>query len=224
MRLLIVEDDTPLRILIARGLREGGHTVDGLPDGRTVRAYLEAAPYDAMVLDVNLPVVDGFQLLRSLRSEGVRTPVLLLTARDDVADIITGLDAGADDYVSKPFAFAELEARLRSIVRRPRTWRESLLRVGDIEMDVASRRVTRGEREIELTAKEGAFLEILMRHAHQTVTRRTLEERLWDMEKERGSNVLDVYARRLRTRLCVGDETQVLHTVRGIGYRLGPVE
>lgn len=224
MRLLIVEDDTPLRLLIVRGLREGGHTVDGLSDGRTIRYYLESAPYDAMVLDVNLPFVDGFELLRSLRSEGVRTPALLLTARDAVTDIITGLDAGADDYLPKPFAFAELEARLRAVARRPRTWRESCLRAGDIEMDVASRRVTRGHRDVELTAKEGAFLEILMRHVHQTVARSTLERRLWDMEKDRGSNVLDVYARRLRAKLTVDGEAQVLRTVRGIGYRLEPGE
>lgn len=224
MRLLIVEDDTPLRVLIMRGLREGGHTVDGLPDGRSARAYLDAAQYDAMVLDVNLPLVDGFTLLRSLRAEGLRTPVLLLTARDDVSDIITGLDAGADDYVSKPFAFAELEARLRSIVRRPRTWRENVLRAGDIEMNVVSRCVTRAGRELELTAKESAFLEILMRNANKTVTRRTLEEQLWDLAKERASNVLDVYARRLRSKLSMGSEVQVLHTVRGIGYRLGPIE
>lgn len=224
MRLLIVEDDTPLRVLVERGLREGGHTVDGLPDGRSVRAYLEAAQYDAIVLDVNLPVIDGFALLRSLRSEGVRTPVLLLTARDDITDIITGLDAGADDYVSKPFAFAELEARLRSVVRRPRTWREDLLRVGDVEMNVVSRRVARGGREVELTAKESAFLEILMRNAHKTVTRRTLEEQLWDLTKERASNVLDVYARRLRSKLSVDREPQILRTIRGVGYRLDPIE
>ncbi len=224
MRLLIVEDDDPLRELLARGLREGGHTVDALSDGRTMRAYLDATPYDAIVLDVNMPFVDGFQLLRGLRAEGVRTPALLLTARDGVADIITGLDAGADDYLRKPFVFAELEARLRSVVRRPPTWRENLLRAGDIEMDVATRRVERAGREIVLTAKEGAFLEILMRHVHQTVMRRTIEEQLWDLEKERTSNVLDVYARRLRAKLSEGGETQVIHTVRGIGYRLDALE
>lgn len=220
MRLLIVEDDAPLRALLVRGLREDGHAVDALPDGTAFRSYVEATRYDALILDVNLPQIDGITLLRSLPARGERMPVLLLTARDSVTDIIGGLDAGADDYLCKPFAFAVLEARLRAIVRRPPTWSDTLLRVGDIEMDVLSKQVRRGERVLTLTAKESGFLELLVRHPGQTVTRRMLEEHLWDVESERESNVLDVYARRLRLKLSAGGEPQVLQTVRGMGYRL----
>jgi DNA-binding response OmpR family regulator len=220
VRLLIIEDDTPLRELLVRGLREDGHVVDALPDGRLCRSYLAATTYDALLLDINLPHGDGLALLRALRAAGERMSVILLTARDSVEDVIAGLDAGADDYVRKPFAFGELEARLRSVVRRPQTLFPDTLSVGDLAFDVASRRARRGEREIVLTAKESALLELLMRHQGQTVTRRAIEERLWNLESDRGSNVLDVYARRLRVKLSEGGEPQILHTVRGIGYRI----
>lgn len=150
--------------------------------------------------------------------------MLLLTARDGVSDVIDGLDAGADDYLRKPFAFGELEARLRSLARRPPSWTNSVLRVGDLVFDATSREAKRGERELGLTSKEGAFLEVLMRHAGQTVTRRVLEDRLWDHESDRESNVLDVYARRLRVKLTSNGEVQMLNTVRGLGYRLDAPE
>lgn len=220
MRILVVEDDVPLRALLRRGLCEDGHVVDALPDGRHCADYLGGAHYDAMVLDLNLPHEDGLSVLRRVRAGGQRVPVLILTARDGAGDVVSGLDAGADDYLRKPFAFDELEARLRSLGRRPVTWVQSILHVGDVVFDAATRQALRGSRDLRLTAKEALFLEILMRNAGRIVTRRMLEGHLWDHQSERGSNVLDVYARRLRKKLTECGETQLLHTLRGLGYRL----
>lgn len=220
MRILIVEDDEPLRALLQRGLTEDGHVVDALPDGTHADSYAQATPYDALILDLNLPGEDGLSMLRRMRKLGITLPTLVLTARDTVDDAIAGLDAGADDYLRKPFAFGELEARLRSLARRPPSYGESLLRVGDLEFDPSSRSATRGGRALALTSKESAFLEILMRNAGHIVTRRALEDRLWDRESDRLSNVLDVYARRVRIKLCENGEPAIMETVRGIGYRL----
>ncbi len=220
MRILIVEDDGPLRELIHRGLGEEGHVVDALPDGSQCEDYVRMTPYDALILDLNLPGEDGLSILRRLRAGGLAVPALVLTARDSVEDVIAGLDAGADDYLRKPFAFGELEARLRSIVRRPPSYTGSVLRVADIEFNTGTRTATRNGRTLPLTAKESEFLEILMRNAGQIVTRRALEDRLWDRQSEIASNVLDVYARRLRLKLSEAGEAAVLQTVRGIGYRL----
>jgi DNA-binding response OmpR family regulator len=220
MRILIVEDDGPLRSLIQRGLSEEGHVVDGLSDGTLCEEYVRATPYDVLILDLNLPGEDGLSILRRLRSQELTVPTLILTARDAVEDVIAGLDAGADDYLRKPFAFGELEARLRSIQRRPPTYVDNILRVGDIEFNTGTRTATRAGRVLPLTAKESEFLEILMRNAGQIVTRRVLEDRLWDRESDPVSNVLDVYARRLRLKLSEEGEAGVLQTVRGIGYRL----
>ena len=220
MRILVVEDDGPLRALLQRGLSEEGHVVDALADGRDCVAYVTSTPYDAMVLDLNLPFEDGLTLLRRLRDGGDATPVLVLTARDGTPDVVAGLDAGADDYLRKPFAFDELEARLRSLSRRPPAWTGETLRAGNVRFDCATRQAHRGTRDLMLTAKETIFLETLLRNAGRIVTRRTLEDRLWDRDSDPGSNVLDVYARRLRNKLSAGGETQVLETVRGLGYRL----
>lgn len=220
MRILIVEDDEPLRALLVRGLIEDGHVVDALPDGRLSADYLAESSYDALVLDLNLPFEDGLTILRRLRAAGILTPTLVLTGRDSVDDVIAGLDAGADDYLRKPFAFGELEARLRTIVRRPPTYTDTVLRSGDIEFDTVTRSARRGTRELSLTAKEAAFLEVLLRNPGQIVTRNVLEDRLWDRENDRISNVLDVYARRLRLKLSEGGEPPALQTVRGLGFRL----
>lgn len=220
MRILIVEDDEPLRALLVRGLIEDGHVVDALPDGRLSADYLAESSYDALLLDLNLPFEDGLTILRRLRAAGILTPTLVLTARDSVDDVIAGLDAGADDYLRKPFAFGELEARLRTIVRRPPTYTDTVLRHGDIEFDTVTRSARRGMRELSLTAKEAAFLEVLLRNPGQIVTRNVLEDRLWDRENDRISNVLDVYARRLRLKLSEGGEPPALQTVRGLGFRL----
>jgi DNA-binding response OmpR family regulator len=221
MRVLIVEDDASLRRLIVRGLQEDGHIADALPDGRECAAYLEATHYDVMVLDINLPHRDGLSVLRETRKRGIRTPILLLTARADARDVVDGLDAGADDYLRKPFALDELHARLRSLARRPSAWSEDVLRCGDLVFDRRSREARRGDRPIELTSKEIALLETLLRNAGRTVTRATLFDAVWDRAADPGSNVLDVYARRLRMKLCNPGETQLLHTIRGIGFRLG---
>jgi DNA-binding response OmpR family regulator len=221
MRILVIEDDEPLRALLRRGLSEDGHVVDALADGRECSEYLAGARYDAIVLDLNLPGEDGLSILRGLRAQGDRIPVLILTARDSSNDVVTGLDAGADDYLRKPFAFDELEARLRSLARRPPNWTGAVLQFGDLVFDSATRQAYRGERDLQLTAKEALFLETLMRNAGRVVTRRTLEDCLWDRESDRISNVLDVYARRLRQKLSADGEPQLLHTLRGLGYRLG---
>ncbi len=220
MRILVIEDDEPLRSLLQRGLSEEGHVVDALPDGMACPAYLASATYDAVVLDLNLPKQDGLTLLRHLRAGGEATPVLVLTARDGTGDVVAGLDAGADDYVRKPFAFDELEARLRSLSRRPPSWLGDVLSVGTLVFDCVTRQARRGDREFILTAKESAFIELVMRNAGRIVTRRALEDRLWDHESDHGSNVLDVYARRLRNKLSAGGEPQPLQTVRGLGFRL----
>ena len=220
MRLLIVEDDAPLRALLQRGLAEDGHVVDALPDGADAEAYALATAYDGIILDLNLPGEDGLSILRRMRKAGITIPTLVLTARDAVDDVIAGLDAGADDYLRKPFAFGELEARLRSITRRPPSYEDSVLCVGDVEFDTSTRTAKRGGRVLPLTAKESAFLEILMQNAGHIVTRRALEDRLWDKESDRISNVLDVYARRLRLKLSEEGEPGVFATVRGIGYRM----
>jgi DNA-binding response OmpR family regulator len=220
MRILIVEDDERLRALLRRGLSEDGYVVDAIEDGRDCDAYLASASYAVMVLDLNLPGEDGLSLLRRLRAAEHHVPVLILTARDGAADVVAGLDAGADDYLRKPFAFDELEARLRSLARRPATLIESVLQFGDLVFNSEKREAHRGSRCLNLTAKEGLFLEVLMRNPGRTVTRRMLEDRLWDRESDRSSNVLDVYARRLRKKLTEGGEPQLVHTLRGLGYRL----
>ena len=220
MRILIIEDDDPLRALLVRGLGEEGHVVDALADGRECDGYLDATPYDAMILDLNLPHEDGLSILRRLREGGDGTPVLVLTGRDATADVVAGLDAGADDYLKKPFAFDELGARLRSLSRRPPSYNTEVLVAGTLRFDCSTRQAHRGERELALTAKETVFLEVLLRNSGQIVTRRTLEDRLWNRESDRGSNVLDVYARRLRNKLTASGEAQMLQTVRGLGFRL----
>jgi DNA-binding response OmpR family regulator len=220
VRVLVVEDDDPLRALLRRGLSEDGYVVDALPDGRDCAEYLAVVPYDAMVLDLNLPEEDGLSILRRIRAGGHHVPVLILTARDGASDVVAGLDAGADDYLRKPFAFDELEARLRSLSRRPPNRVENVLKHGDVVFDCETRQATRGARDLRLTVKEALFLEVLMRNPGRTVTRRMLEDRLWDRESDWRSNVLDVYARRLRAKLSKNGEPQLLQTMRGLGYRL----
>jgi DNA-binding response OmpR family regulator len=222
MRLLVVEDDLRLCDVLRRGLSEQGHVVDVVNDGEQGELWASAGTYDAVVLDVNLPKRDGLSVVRGLRTAEVRTPVLMLTSRDTPQDVIEGLDAGADDYLRKPFIFGELEARLRTIVRRTST--ESLdaqLRVGDLTFDLGSRRVHRGDRELDLTAREAAFLEYFMRNAGRLITRAMLEDALFERESETTSNVVEVYVSRLRAKLTARREPQLLHTVRGAGYRFG---
>lgn len=222
MRLLVVEDDVRLCDVLRRGLGEQGHVVDVAHDGEEGETWAQGASYDAVILDVNLPKLDGLRVVRSLRKHDVRTPVLMLTSRDTPEDVIAGLDAGADDYLRKPFVFGELEARLRTIVRRgsPEPL-EPELRVADLVFDLKSRRARRGERQIDLTAREAAFLEYFMRNAGRLITRSMMEDALFERESETTSNVVEVYVSRLRSKITMGREMQLLHTVRRSGYRFG---
>jgi two-component system, OmpR family, response regulator MprA len=222
MRILIVEDDSSLRHLIARGLQEEGHVADALADGRECADYLSATAYDVAILDLSLPHRDGLLVLQDVRERGIRTPILLLTARIDARDVVNGLDAGADDYLRKPFSLDELHARLRSLTRRPHTWSEDLLSCGDLAFDRRTREAHRGNRPLDLTSKEIAMLETLLRNAGRTVTREALIDAVWDRTADPASNVLDVYARRLRVKLSAGGEPPLLHTIRGVGFKLGP--
>lgn len=224
MKILVVEDDASLADVLRRGLAESGHVVDVERDGLSGERTARGGSYDAVVLDVMLPSKDGLAVARGLREAGIHTPILMLTARDTVADIVAGIDAGADDYLRKPFVFDELEARLRSITRRDPAPVRDELRAADVVMDLRTRRVTRGPRAIVLSARETAFLEYLMRNEGLMVTRPMLENALWERDRETESNVIDVYVRRLRVKLSVGDEPPLIHTVRGAGYRFGLTE
>jgi len=216
MRLLIVEDEPRMATLLQRGLTEEGYAADTVADGLGCLACAAAAEYDAIVLDVLLPDIDGFEVCRRLRQEGQWAPVLMLTARDALSDRIRGLDAGADDYLVKPFSFAELCARVRALIRRGAHARPSVLEVGDIRLDPASRRVWRGAREIHLSAKEFAVIELFLRNPDQVLTRSRILDHAWDFAYEATSNVVDQYVGYLRRKLGAGS----IETVRGAGYRL----
>jgi len=220
MRILIVEDEPKLARLLARGLGEEGHAADVAATGEEALWMAGAAVYDAIVLDVMLPGLDGFTVCKTLREREVWTPVLMLTARDAVEDRIEGLDRGADDYLLKPFAFSELLARLRALHRRGPRERPTQLGAGDLRLDPASHRVWRGETEIELSAKEFMLLELFLRHAGETLTRVQLLDGAWDMAFESRSNVVDVYVRYLREKIDRPFGRRALETVRGVGYRL----
>jgi two-component system OmpR family response regulator len=220
MRILVVEDEPKLARLLARGLGEEGHATDIAGTGEEALWMAEAAPYDAIVLDVMLPGVDGFTVCRTLREREVWTPVLILTARDALEDRVEGLDTGADDYLLKPFAFSELLARLRALVRRGQTERPTSLQAGDLRLDPAARRAWRGDTELELSAKEFSLLEVFMRHAGEALSRVQLLDGAWDMSFESRSNVIDVYVRYLREKIDRPFERHALETVRGVGYRL----
>ncbi|HZR94011.1 MAG TPA: response regulator transcription factor [Gaiellaceae bacterium] len=220
MRLLVVEDEAKMAALLARGLREEGHAVDVTDRGEEALWMARAAPYDAIVLDVMLPGGDGFSICRELREQQVWTPVLLLTARDAVDDRVAGLDAGADDYLVKPFSFSELLARLRALRRRAPVERPVVLEVGDLRLDPAARRAWRGETELALSAKEFALLEVFMRRPGEALSRVDLLEGAWDMAYESRSNLVDVYVRYLRQKIDRPFGRHALETVRRAGYRL----
>jgi two-component system OmpR family response regulator len=220
MRLLVVEDDVKMAALLRRGLSEEGSAVDVARTGEDGVWMAAASEYDAVVLDVMLPGIDGFETCRRMRDEGVWAPVLLLTARDAVEDRVAGLDGGADDYLTKPFSFAELSARLRALVRRGRPERPPVLSVGDLTLDPATRNVLRGESEISLSAKEFALLEAFMRRPGEVLTRLELLEHAWDFAYENRSNVIDVYVRYLRSKIDRPFGLESIETVRGAGYRL----
>jgi two-component system, OmpR family, response regulator len=217
---LVVEDDAALRDVLLRALIEGGHIVDSASDGPTAELMGADDSYDAIVLDIMLPGRDGIEVVRTLRELGIRTPVLMLTARITEAETVAGLDAGADDYMRKPFGILELQARLRSLARREPRAQLPPVTAGGITYDPVSRRATRNGRTLELTHRELIFLEYFLRNTGRALSREMIATALWPSESEIGSNVIDVYVRRLRTKLNGPGETPVLQTVRGIGYRL----
>ncbi|MGH2966042.1 MAG: response regulator transcription factor [Solirubrobacterales bacterium] len=220
MRVLIVEDHVKMAGLIRRGLRKEGMAVDVAGDGEEGVARAEATEYDAIILDVMLPGIDGFEVCRRLRADGIWAPILMLTARDAVKDRIAGLDEGADDYLTKPFSYAELLARLRALVRRGAVERPTELRVGDLRLDPARRQAWRGETEIALSAKEFSILETFMRRPGEVLSRFQLLEHAWDYDYENRSNVVDSYIRLLRRKIDRPFGVDTIETVRGAGYRL----
>ena len=220
MRILVAEDERDLNLLIQKRLRQADYSVDGCFDGEEVFDYLLGAEYDALVLDIMMPKKDGIQVLRQLRREGNQVPVLLLTARDSIEDRVAGLDAGADDYLIKPFAFEELLARLRVLLRKPQGEKTSVLRVGELELHLDTRQVYRAGKEISLSSKEFSLLRYMMQNAGIVLSRDKLEQHVWDYGFSGGSNVIDVYIRYLRKKIDEGYDTKYLHTVRGHGYVL----
>ena len=220
MRVLVVEDEVKMAGLLKRGLEEEGYAVDSAADGSEAVWMGTENPYDAVVLDVMLPDFDGFEVCKRLRAAGKWSPVLMLTARDAVGDRVAGLDAGADDYLTKPFSFAELLARLRALIRRGAQERPPVLKSGDLLLDPSTKKVTRDKTNIDLTAKEFALLEFFMRHPGEVLSRTRLIEHVWDFAYEGDSNVVDVYVRDLREKVDRPFGRDSIQTVRGSGYRL----
>jgi two-component system OmpR family response regulator len=220
MRLLVVEDEPKLGALIARALRAEDHAVDLCDTGEDALWRAGSVAYDAVVLDVGLPGIDGFETCRRLRADEVWAPVIMLTARDAVADRVEGLDGGADDYLVKPFSLAELAARLRALVRRGAAERPAILEVGELRLDPARREAWRGDSPIALSAKEYALLEAFMRRPGEVLSRFALIEQVWDESYEQRSNVVDAYVRLLRDKIDRPFGTDSIETVRGVGYRL----
>jgi two-component system OmpR family response regulator len=220
MRVLVVEDERKLGELLRRGLGEEGYATDLADRGEEALWMAKAVAYDAIVLDVMLPGADGFEICRRMRGSGVWSPVLMLTARDAVDDRVNGLDAGADDYLAKPFAFEELLARLRALTRRAPVERPPVLEVGDLRLDPAAHRAWRGDQELDLSAKEFALLELFMRRPGLTLSRTQLLDGAWDMAFESRSNVVDVYVRYLREKIDRPFGRDSIETIRGVGYRL----
>jgi len=223
VKILVVEDDSRLAAVLRRGLAESGHLVDVEQDGLRAQSVAIGGAYDAIVLDIMLPGRDGLSVVREMRRREVGTPVLLLSSRDTVDDTIAGLDAGADDYLRKPFVFRELDARLRSITRRSDAPPQKELRRGDLRLDQATRRVFRGDVPLQLTARETAFVEYFMLNAGLLLTRPMIEDALWEPGRDTESNIIEVYVRRLRSKLSPNGEPNLIHTIRGAGYRFGDV-
>jgi DNA-binding response OmpR family regulator len=220
MRFLIVEDEATLAEVLTRGLREHGYAVDIAYDGEKALQLAESEPYDLVVLDVMLPKLGGYEACRRLRALGNRVPVLMLTARDAVDDRVEGLDSGADDYLIKPFAFRELLARARALLRRDGLSKDPVLRVGDLELNTSTRAVSWGGKSVELTSKEYAILEYFVRNPNRVLSRTQIAEHTWDHGFVAVSNVVDVYIRALRRKLNDDREPRLLRTVRGVGYQL----
>ena len=222
MRILVIEDNHRLSSSLQMNLEHEGYSVDAAYDGQEGQDLAELTPYDLIILDILLPKKDGLEVCRDLRRRRVHTPILLLTARDSVDDRVQGLDCGADDYLVKPFAMRELLARLRALLRRQSPYKNGRMEMGDLMVDPVTHSVERDGCPIELTPREYALLEYFMYHPNQVVTREMIEQHIWNYDFECGSNVIDVYVRRLRRKIDDPFEVKLLTTIRGIGYRLTP--
>ena len=218
MRLLVVEDEIHLQTIIKKRLLKEHYSVDACGDGLEALDYLAVSPYDAVILDIMLPGLSGIEVLKRIRAEGNRVPVLFLTARDGVDDRVKGLDCGADDYLVKPFAFEELLARIRVMLRRTTEHTTDELTLGDLTVDLKSHQVRRAGESVELSGKEFAMLEYLMRNQGRVLSREQIEQHVWSFDYEGGSNMVDVYIRYLRKKIDEGFEQKLIHTVRGAGY------
>ncbi|HZV11572.1 MAG TPA: response regulator transcription factor [Candidatus Kapabacteria bacterium] len=224
MRILVVEDEKKLSSFINKGLREEHYTVDVANDGEEGLNFVLKQPYDAIVLDLSLPKMDGLDVLRKVRAENIATPVLVLTARGSTPDKVAGLDAGADDYLTKPFVFEELSARLRSLLRRSTSEKSTTLRAGDLVLDTVSHKARRGDKEIEFTAKEYSLLEYLIRNKGRVLSRSVIAQHVWSYNFFTESNIIDVYINRLRHKVDDGFEKRIIHSIRGVGYRINEDE
>ncbi len=220
MRVLVVEDEARIADFIQRGLTESGYAVDVASDGEEALDWATAADFDIIVLDVMLPVRDGREVCRELRRKDIKTPVLMLTARDAIEDRVSGLDSGADDYLVKPFAFSELLARLRALTRRPPQLVGTTVHIGDISLDTNTHEVSRGGVPVPLTTKEYTLLEYLMRHPHQVLTRTMIAEHVWNYDMDNATNIIDVHIRNLRRKIDDPFTARLIQTVRGAGYRI----
>lgn len=218
MRVLLVEDEPKLASVIEKGLADEAFVVETVPDGEKALGRARRTAFDLIILDLMLPGIDGFEVCRELRALGTPTPILMLTARRLVEDRVKGLELGADDYLTKPFAFSELVARIRALIRRRQPTELLNLKVGDLTLDPIARVVKRGERRVDLSQREFALLEYLMRHAGQAVTRAMIAEQVWDFNSDRFTNVIDVYINHLRNKIQHAAEPRLIHAVRGVGY------
>ncbi len=218
MRILVVEDEKKVGSFIKKGLEEENYAVDIAYDGEEGLTLAQINEYDLILLDIMLPRLDGMEVLRQIRRNGSNVPILMLTAKDSVEDIVSGLDGGSDDYLTKPFSFDELVARVRALLRRKAKEKTDLLTVGDLSLSTSTHRVKRGGREIELTAKEYALLEYFMRNPNRVLTRVLITEHVWDYHFDPSTNVIDVYVNYLRKKIDQGFEKKLIHTIRGSGY------
>jgi heavy metal response regulator len=220
MRILVIEDEKKVLKFLKQGLEEEHYTVDSVGDGEAGYQAALTGNYDLLILDILLPKKDGITLLRELRAKHINTPVLMLTAKTSIEDKVEGLDAGADDYLTKPFSFAELLARVRSLLRRGASEKSTMLKVADLHLDTVAHKAKRGERMIELTGKEYALLEYFMRNMNRVLTRTLISEHIWNYNFDTGTNVIDVYINHLRSKIDDGFDKKLLHTVRSVGYVL----
>lgn len=220
MRILVAEDEKDMNRLITRKLKKENYSVDSCYNGKEVFEYLECAEYDAIILDIMMPIMDGIEVLKKLRKQNNQIPVLLLTARDSIEDRVNGLDAGADDYLVKPFAFEELLARIRVMLRKPSTIKTTVYKVGDLEVHTDTHQVIRAGKELSLSSREFSLLRYMVQNAGIVLSRERLEQHIWNYDFTGGSNVIDVYIRYLRRKIDNGFDKKLIHTVRGAGYVL----